>query len=80
MIFYEKTDSSKTILQFAQKNSIIKKTVAHKVYKNWKITDSKYRKIMKETDNYGKKSGRDSAADQQSSVRVWNRMFFKECI
>ena len=31
--FHEKTVVMKTILQFAQKIDIIKKTIAHKVYK-----------------------------------------------
>ena len=31
--FHEKMDNMKVILQFAQKIDIIKKTIAHKVYK-----------------------------------------------
>ena len=31
--FHEKIDNMKVILQFAQKIDIIKKTIAHKVYK-----------------------------------------------
>ena len=38
--FHEKTVVTKTILQFAQKMSIIKKTIAHKVYKNVAYDDA----------------------------------------
>ena len=31
--FHEKMDNMKVVLQFAQKIDIIKKTIAHKVYK-----------------------------------------------
>ena len=30
--------------------------------------------------NHGKKSSRNINADQQSSIRLWHRMFFQKCI